>query len=53
VSRSPLVVGSAIDALIDHVIEIGAKTLGIDPRGVICSASDRGPGYEPARPNRP
>jgi hypothetical protein len=52
VSRSPLV-GSAINALIDHSIEICTKPISLDPRCAQRRFGQSCPRCEPARPNGP
>ncbi len=52
VSSSPRV-GSVIDALIDHGIDIRAETAGVDPWRAGCSLRNGCTEDEPARPNRP
>ena len=52
VSSSPRV-GSVIDALIDHGIDIRAETAGVDPWRTGCSLRNGCTEDEPARPNRP
>jgi hypothetical protein len=44
---------SAIDALIDHSIEIRTKSAGIDPRRAHCSFSKGCPRHEPSGPKGP
>ncbi len=52
VSRSPLV-GSAIDSLIYHSIEICTEPFRVDPRCAGCSFGKGFSGHEPARPYGP
>ena len=46
-------VGSAIDTLIDHGIEIGTESVGVDPRGASHRFLKRSAGHEAARPYGP
>ena len=46
-------VGSAIDALIDHGIEIRTESVGVNPRGASHCFLERGSGHESTRPDGP
>src|ERR1700722_15590937 len=45
-------VGSAIDALINYSVDIGAKPASIDPGRTRSRVGNRRPGHEPVRPKR-
>jgi hypothetical protein len=46
-------VGSAIDALINHSVDLGPKPAGVDPRRTRSRLGDRRTRHEPVRPKRP